>query len=73
MPGREGIADTQASLYEALLDSGGALLVQSRAGLGKTREIAELAARLCDDEGCTVCVAREEGDARLSAPTSFPE
>jgi tetratricopeptide (TPR) repeat protein len=73
VPEREGSADVQTALYEALLDSGGALLVQSRAGLGKTREVVQLATRLCDEEGWTVCVAKETGDAQLAAPASFAD
>jgi hypothetical protein len=73
VPERNGISDEQSLLYDALLDSGGALLVQSRAGLGKTREVVQLAMRLCADEGWTVCVAREAGDAQLGAPASFSD
>jgi hypothetical protein len=62
----------ESALYEALLGSGGTLLVQSRGGLGKTREVAKLAARLCD-EGWTVCVAKGAGDAHLDAPDAFPD
>jgi tetratricopeptide (TPR) repeat protein/nucleoside phosphorylase len=70
---RFGIKDSPMALYEALLESGGALLVQSRSGLGKTREITELAIQLCDREGWTVCVAKGEGDAHLNVPAAFPD
>ena len=71
--GREGVANLQSALYERLFESGGALLVLSRAGVGKTREVAELAKRLCYDEGWSVCVARGEGDARIDTPAAFPD
>jgi tetratricopeptide (TPR) repeat protein len=68
--GREGVAES--TLYGALLDSGGTLLVQSRAGLGKTREVAELASRLCD-EGWAICVAKGAGDTHINALDAFPD
>jgi len=71
--GGEGVSNLQGTLYERLLESGGGLLVQSRAGVGKTREVAELAKRLCADEGWTVCIAKGEGDARIDAPAAFPD
>jgi tetratricopeptide (TPR) repeat protein len=46
--------------------------VQSRAGLGKTREVAKLAARLCA-EGWAVCVAKAEGNTRMAPPATFPD
>jgi len=71
--GREGVSDLQGTLYERLLESAGGLLVLSRAGVGKTREVAELARRLCDDEGWTACIAKGEGDARIDTPATFPD
>jgi len=71
-PMREAAGGTQGLLYKALTTSRGALLVESRAGLGKTREVAELATRLCED-GWTICVAKGEGDARLAALDAFPD
>ena len=68
---RKGIADVQSQLYEALLDSGGALLVQSRAGLGKTREVVQLATRRCEDAGWTICVARGGGRCAASRPSQL--
>ena len=70
---RKGVSDVRSMLYEALLDSGGTLLVQGRAGLGKTREVVQLATHLCADEGWTVYVARAAGDAQLGAPASFSD
>jgi hypothetical protein len=61
---RQGVEDIQTKLYEELLGSGGGLLVLSRAGLGKTREVADLAIRMCA-EGWTICVATAEGDPRM--------
>jgi len=71
--GREGVSNVQDALYEALIRSGGGLLVQSRSGVGKTREVAELAARLCEQEDWTVCVATGDGDARMGALAAFPD
>jgi Tfp pilus assembly protein PilF len=68
---REGGISVQEMMYTTLR-RGGALLVQSRAGLGKTREAAQFAARLCA-EGWTVCVAKAEGDSRMAAPAHFPD
>ena len=71
--GREGTADVQEAIYRALVDAGGALVVQSRAGLGKTREVVELAADFCR-RGWTVCVARGgEADRALNRLAEFPE
>ena len=71
---REGVAYVQAALYDALLTSAGALLVQSRAGLGKTREVAQLATRLCVEEGWTVCVAKGgDADSLMNRPGGFPD
>lgn len=70
---RESIANIQDKLYRTLLASGGALLVQSRGGLGKTREVAELAKKLCKEKGWTVCVAKGEGDSQIDTPANFPD
>jgi len=70
--GREGVSNVQDVLYKALVGSGGRLLVESRSGMGKTREVAELAARLCDEEDWTVCVATGNADALMGAPAAFP-
>jgi tetratricopeptide (TPR) repeat protein len=67
---RAGSVDTQELLYQTLLTGSGALLVQSRAGLGKTREVAELALRFYK-EGWNVCVAKS--DSNLNAFASFPD
>ncbi|MBV9268693.1 MAG: hypothetical protein JO061_21170, partial [Acidobacteriaceae bacterium] len=58
-------------LYD-LLQNHPAVLVLSRAGLGKTREAAETAKTLCGEDWL-VCVAKAEGDARLDEPSSFPD
>ena len=68
---REGVADTQRALRNALIDAGGTLLVACRGGIGKTREVAELAKNL-SNEGWIVCVARNEGDAILNRLSGFP-
>jgi tetratricopeptide (TPR) repeat protein len=68
---REGGINVQERLYGALRRSG-AVLVQSRAGLGKTREVVQLAARLCA-EGWMVCVAKAQGDGRMAGPANFPD
>jgi tetratricopeptide (TPR) repeat protein len=70
--GRVNTADIQRALEDALFHSGGALLVKSLAGRGKTREVGELAVALCS-EGWTICVARSEGDSRIDTPTHYPE
>jgi tetratricopeptide (TPR) repeat protein len=70
---RDHIGNTQQSLLDALLRSaGGGLLVQSRAGLGKTREVVQVAQRLCVEDWL-ICVAKSEGDARMAAPSAFPD
>jgi tetratricopeptide (TPR) repeat protein len=72
IPSRDNLADSQAML-DGLLRRYGALLVESRSGLGKTREVAELARRLCEEEEWAVCVARDEGDAHMGRPAAFPD
>jgi tetratricopeptide (TPR) repeat protein len=69
--GRVGMADVRQSLSDALIDSGGRLLLAGRGGIGKTRETAELAADLCL-RGWVVGVARTAADVRLGpiAPIS---
>ena len=69
--GRDGVADIQDAIYDAMMDAGGMVLVQSRAGLGKTREVTELATRLCD-QGWAVGVAKSEGDGALNRLASMP-
>ena len=69
--GRVGLADAQQALADALLDSGGRLLLAGRGGIGKTRETAELAADLCA-RGWTVAVARPDADARLGPLAPIP-
>jgi tetratricopeptide (TPR) repeat protein len=70
---RVGVADVQEDLYQSLLDSAGALLVSSRAGLGKSREVAQLAMRF-SEQGWLVCVAKGgEADARMNVPAGFPD
>jgi hypothetical protein len=69
--GRESVVDVQQALHTALIESGGRLLVAGRAGIGKTREIAELAHNLCARKW-KICVARIEGDARIGALPTLP-
>lgn len=76
VPGRQEMPDVQAALQKTFRKSGGRLFLRGREGIGKTREIAELANAWCE-EGWTVCVARNQGeegdpDARLDALASFP-
>ena len=71
---REGTDDMQQTLTESLLDAGGMLLLHSRAGLGKTREVAELAEYFCRRHGWVVCVSRGgEADKALNRLADFPE
>lgn len=69
--GRVGLADAQQALADALLDSGGRLLLAGRGGIGKTRETAELAADLCA-RGWVVAIARPDADARLGPLAPIP-
>ena len=68
---RVGVADAQQALSDALLDSGGRLLLAGRGGIGKTRETAELAADLCL-RGWVVAVARPDADVRLGPLAAIP-
>lgn len=70
---RVGVGNLRETLYQKLLESNGKLIVQSRAGLGKTHELAVLAEWLCDREGWTVCVARDIGDHLIEQPDFFPD
>jgi tetratricopeptide (TPR) repeat protein len=67
---RAGSENIQESLYQTLRTGLGALLVQSRAGLGKTREVVELALRFYE-KGWTVCVATN--DQNVNRLASFPD
>ena len=69
---REGVPDIQVALHDALRQSGGALLVGGRAGLGKTREVCTLASELCE-RGWVICVARGDSDSRMNAPAGLPD
>jgi len=69
--GRVDLDDAQQALADALLDSGGRLLLAGRGGIGKTRETAELAADLCA-RGWVVAVARPDADARLGPLAPIP-
>jgi tetratricopeptide (TPR) repeat protein len=68
---REGMPDVQEALGTALRGSGGRLLVVGDGGLGKTREIAQLAQDLCG-RGWTVCVALPDVDARMAPAAPIP-
>lgn len=69
---REGETSIRQSLDEKLRSCGGAMLIRARAGLGKTRELADLAARFCECGG-VVCVAKGEGDIRMNRLSAFPD
>ena len=70
---REGMPSTQAALLDHLHDSRGRLLVVSRGGSGKTREVAELAAEFCRrNPRPRVCIARSGSDLRLGAVSEVP-
>lgn len=69
--GRVDLADAQQALSDALIDSGGRLLLAGRGGIGKTRETAELAADLCL-RGWVVAVARPDADGRLGPMAPVP-
>lgn len=69
--GRQGLAVVQQGLEDALADAGGRLLIAGRAGIGKTREVAEWAAQRCL-LGWTLAVARPDLDARMGALAKLP-
>ena len=68
---RAGVANTQQALETALPEGRGRLLVAGRQGIGKTREIAELARRACARQW-KVLIARDEGNVRLGPPVDLP-
>ena len=68
---RIGEDDIQQTLETALRASRGRLLVTGRHGLGKTREVAELA-RAASERGWKVLVARDEGNSRLGPAAELP-
>lgn len=68
---RDGVPDTQNALRDALNRAGGRLLVVGRGGIGKTREVAQLARIMCALKW-KVCLARVRRDAQLSADAEMP-
>ena len=68
---RTDVADIQQTLETVLREGQGRLLVAGRQGIGKTREIAELARRACARQW-KVLVARDEGNIRLGPPVDLP-
>jgi tetratricopeptide (TPR) repeat protein/pimeloyl-ACP methyl ester carboxylesterase len=68
---RQGVPDVQGALQTALREARGRLLVVGRRGIGKTREIAQLA-REAAATRWKVLVARSDSDARLGEPISMP-
>ncbi len=70
--GRQDLAQVQQGLEDALANAGGrCLLIAGRAGIGKTREVAEWAAQMCL-RGWTLAVARPDLDARMGALAKLP-
>lgn len=69
---REGVTDVRDAIDTALRDAGRRLILRAPQGIGKTREIAELARLACDERSWTVLVARSETDARLGAVAEIP-
>lgn len=69
---RENLADTTGSLKLALLQNKRRLLVSALRGIGKTRELAELARAECA-AGWTVLVARNEAKDRLGEAATLPK
>ncbi len=68
---REGVPDIQEALQGALRTSKDRLLVVGLTGMGKTREVAELARAACATKW-TVLVARNEGNSRLGPLREMP-
>ena len=68
---REDIDDVQEALETALREAKGRLLVCGPRGIGKTREIAELARSACATKW-KILVARNEGNPRLGPLLSIP-
>jgi tetratricopeptide (TPR) repeat protein len=68
---REDIGDVQEALETALREAKGRLLVCGPRGIGKTREIAELARAACATKW-KILVARNEGNPRLGPLLSIP-
>jgi tetratricopeptide (TPR) repeat protein len=69
--GREGVADIQDAMDTALREARGRLLVCGPRGIGKTREMAELARTACAATW-RILVARNEANSRLGPLVSIP-
>src|SRR5262245_13495132 len=72
IPARDDGINTQSALRNLLLRTG-AVLIEGRSGLGKTRELAELAVRLSREEDWAICVARHDADARMDEPVALAD
>lgn len=68
---RNKVPDTQDALAMALLESKGRMLVTGLRGIGKTREVAELARAACA-ASWKVLVARDEANGRIGPPADLP-
>ena len=68
---RTDVSDIQQTLETVLREGKGRLVVTGRQGIGKTREVAELARAHCARRG-KVLVARDEGNVRLGPPVELP-
>jgi tetratricopeptide (TPR) repeat protein/pimeloyl-ACP methyl ester carboxylesterase len=68
---RQGLPDVQQALETALRETKGRLLVSGPRGIGKTREVAELARAACSTKW-NVLVARNEGNPRLGPLLELP-
>ena len=68
---REGLGDVQQVLETKLREAKGRLLLCGPRGIGKTREVAELA-RAARATKWSVLVARTDGDARLGPVLELP-
>lgn len=68
---REDMADVQAAIELALREARGRLMIYGARGIGKTREVVELARNACAAKW-TVLVARPEGTIPLGQPQALP-
>jgi tetratricopeptide (TPR) repeat protein len=68
---REGVGDVQQMLDTRLRETKGRLLLCGPRGIGKTREVAELA-RAASATKWSVLVARTDGDARMGPVLKLP-
>jgi tetratricopeptide (TPR) repeat protein len=68
---RQGIGNMRHELENRLRASAGKLLVTGPAGIGKTREVAELARDLCATNW-KILVVKDEGDPRLGPLLDLP-